>query len=343
MKAAVFLGPGKMEVKQVDTPTAGLGEVRLKIEANAVCGTDVRIFTYGQKNVVPPAIIGHEICGVVDQVGQGVEGVREGARVTSVTCVGCGQCEYCAKGYYNLCPDFKALGYDFPGAYAEYMIIPEPAVAQGNVIEVPENLSPEEVALIEPLSCCINGQEYLNVSEGDVVAIFGCGPIGLMHSELVRAQGASRVLMVDAAPDRLEAVRKFKAGEPIAAENSREEIMRRTGGAGVDVAICACGVPQVQAEAIEIAKKKGRVSFFAGLPKDRGKVTLDTNKIHYWEVSVFGAFASHKAQYVKALELAAAGKVDLKKFVTHKFGLDDISEALEVAKEKKGIKVVVTP
>jgi len=343
MKAAVFLGPGKMEVKQVDTPTAGLGEVRLKIEANAVCGTDVRIFTYGQKNVVPPAIIGHEICGVVDQVGEGVEGVSEGARVTLVTCVGCGHCEHCAKGYYNLCPDFKALGYDFPGAYAEYMIIPEPAVAQGNVIEVPENLSPEEVALIEPLSCCINGQEYLNVSEGDVVAIFGCGPIGLMHSELVRAQGASRVLMVDAAPDRLEAVRKLKAGEPIAAENSREEIMRRTGGAGVDVAICACGVPQVQAEAIEIAKKKGRVSFFAGLPKDRGKVTLDTNKIHYWEVSVFGAFASHKAQYVKALELAAAGKVDLKKFVTHKFGLDDISEALEVAKEKKGIKVVVTP
>jgi len=343
MKAAVFLGPGKMEVKQVDTPTAGPGEVRLKIEANAVCGTDVRIFTYGQKNVVPPAIIGHEICGVVDQVGEGVEGVREGARVTSVTCVGCGHCEYCAKAYYNLCPDFKALGYDFPGAYAEYMIIPEPAVSQGNVIEVPENLSPEEVALIEPLSCCINGQEYLNVSEGDVVAIFGCGPIGLMHSELVRAQGASRVLMVDAAPDRLEVVRKFSAGEPIAAENSKEEIMRRTGGAGEDVAICACGVPQVQAEAIEIAKKKGRVSFFAGLPKDRGKVTLDTNKIHYWEVSVFGAFASHKAQYVKALELAAAGKVDLKKFVTHKFGLDDISEALEVAKEKKGIKVVVTP
>ena len=343
MKAAVFLGPGRMEVKEVETPESGEGEVRLKIEACAVCGTDIRIFTYGQKNVVPPAIIGHEICGVIDQVGKGVRGVREGARVTPVTCVGEGECEYCKERLYNLCAEFKALGYDFAGAYAEYMIIPKAAVDQGNIIETPENLSPEEVALVEPLSCCINGQEYLGIKEGDVVAIFGCGPIGLMHSEVARADGASRVFMVDATPDRLEVVREFGAGEPVEAANSTQEIMNRTDGVGVDVVICACGVPEVQAQALDIIKKKGRISFFAGLPKDRGKVTLDTNKIHYWEVSVFGAFASHKKQYVRALEMAASGQVDLGKFVTHKFKLDDIVEALEVAKAKKGIKVVVTP
>jgi len=317
--------------------------VRLKVEACALCGTDLRIFTYGQKNVVPPAIIGHEICGVVDQVGKGVVDIREGQRVTPVTCVGEGECEYCKQGLHNLCRDFRALGYDFAGGYAEYMVIPKEAVDQGSVIEAPDGLSPEEVALVEPLSCCINGQEYLNIKEGDVVAIFGCGPIGLMHSEVARADGAARVFMVDAAPDRLEVVREFGAGEPLEAEGSTEEIMNRTGREGVDVVICACGVPAVQAQALEIVKKKGRVSFFAGLPKDRGKVTLDTNKIHYGEVSVFGAFASHRSQFVKALEMAASGKVDLGKFVTHKFKLDDIGEALEVAKAKKGVKVVVTP
>jgi len=343
MKAAVFLGPGRMEVKEVETPTAGPGEVRIRVEACAVCGTDLRIFTYGQKNVVPPAIIGHEICGVVDQVGEGVSDIREGQRVTPVTCVGEGECEYCRKGLHNLCRDFKALGYDFPGGYAEYMIIPKEAVSQGNVIEAPDALMPEEVALVEPLSCCINGQEYLGIGKGDVVAIFGCGPIGLMHSEVARADGAERVFMVDAAPDRLEVVKDFDAGEPIEAANSTQEIMKRTGGSGVDVVICACGVPEVQAQALEIVKKKGRVSFFAGLPKDRGKVALDTNKIHYSEVSVFGAFASHRSQFVRALQMAASGEVDLAKFVTHKFKLDDISEALEVARAKKGVKLVVTP
>ncbi len=334
-----------MEVREVPTPAPAEGEVRLRIEANAVCGTDLRVFTYGQKNVVPPRIIGHEICGIVDAVGRGVSGISKGVRVTVVTCIGCGRCEYCRRSYYNLCPTFRALGYDFDGAYAEYMIVPRPAVEQGNIIEAPEDLSFEEVALVEPFSCCINGAEYVNLQPGEEQAIFGSGPIGLMHTEIARARGARRVILVDPAPERLEIAKSFDADVVIDAskEDPVERILSLTHGVGVDVVVVACPVNEVQENSLKIIKKRGRISFFAGLPKDRPTITLDSNKLHYWEAAIFGAFASHKAQYESALRLAATGKVDLKKFVTHSVSLDEIHKGFDLVRRKEGLKVVVKP
>ncbi|GAF74604.1 unnamed protein product, partial [marine sediment metagenome] len=133
----------------------------VKVYACAICGTDVRIYRHGQKNVVPPHIIGHEIAGTVEALGPGVTGVEIGSHVVVVTSVGCGECKFCRRGWHNLCVKGVAIGYYYQGGFAQYITVPEPAVMQGNIIPFSPELSFPEASIVEPLSCCINGQEYL--------------------------------------------------------------------------------------------------------------------------------------------------------------------------------------
>ena len=345
MKAAVFEGPERMSVKQVPRPECGPGEVLVKVKACAVCGTDIRIYYHGQKNVVPPHIIGHEIAGIIAEVGEGVGDCQSCEPVTLVTSVGCGGCKYCQKGYVNLCPSGKALGYFYPGGFAEYIAVPREAVGQGNVLKLPPGISFEEASIVEPLSCCINGQDYLKIESGETVAVFGAGPIGRMHAELARASGASRIILIDLSPQRLELARNCSSIDYIvdaARENPVERVLDLTHGEGADVAIVACSSGKAQQQALKIATKKGRVSFFAGLPKQNSVIELDSNIIHYREISVFGAFASYREQYLRALELISSGKVEAKDIITHRFPLDRIVEAIETAKSGIGLKVVIT-
>ncbi|HPP29883.1 MAG TPA: alcohol dehydrogenase catalytic domain-containing protein, partial [bacterium] len=207
MKAAVYYGIKDIRVEDVETPVCGPEEVKVKVHYCAICGTDVRIYLSGHKKVIPPAVIGHEITGVIEEIGSDVrypEKIKKGDKVAVVTSIGCGRCKMCSKGFYNLCPDTKAIGYFYPGGYAEYLIIPTPAVEQKAVIKLPEGISLKEGALIEALSCAINGQSYLNIGRGDAVVIYGGGPIGFMHAVLAQAEGAAKVIMIDPAYERLE-------------------------------------------------------------------------------------------------------------------------------------------
>ena len=345
MKAAVFEGPERMSVKQVPRPECRMGEVLVKVKACAVCGTDIRIYYHGQKNVIPPHIIGHEIAGIVAEVGEGVNGYEVGEPVTLVTSVGCGKCKYCQKGYVNLCPSGKALGYFYPGGFAQYIAVPREAVRQESVLKLPQGISFEEASIVEPLSCCINGQDYLRIEPGDTVAIFGAGPIGRMHAELARAGGASRIILIDLSPQRLQLARDCSSIDCIVdveREDPVEKILELTQGEGADVAVVACSSGKAQQQALQIAAKKGRVSFFAGLSKQNSTIELDSNIIHYGEISVFGAFASYREQYLRALELISSGKVKAMGLITHRFPLDRIVEAIQTAKSGIGLKVVIT-
>ena len=346
MRAAVYLGPKNIQVQRVPMPKCGPGEIRIKVGACAICGTDMRIYTHGQKNVVPPAITGHEIAGVIDAVGAGVEGYKVGQKATIVTPVGCGHCKFCIRGIHNLCVDFKAIGYDYPGGFAEYVTIGEKAVRQGNVIVMPAHVPDDEASLVEPLSCVLNGQEYLNIGVGDTVTVIGAGPIGLMHLELARAKGATKLILIEWAKARLEVAKeKFPADTYIcsADEDPVKRVIEATDGVGTDVAIVACGVNQCQEQAIAMTAKMGRVSFFAGLPKDKPTITFDSNTMHYKEISVFGAFASHASQYVQALALIAARKVDARKFITKHFSLENMVEGIVGYKAGTDHKMVVVP
>ena len=343
MKAAVYLGPEKLEIREVEKPSCKAGEALIKVKACAICGTDVRIYYHGQANVKPPHIIGHEIAGVVEQAGAGVKGVAEGDRVTVVTSVGCGKCRFCGKGYYNLCNETKALGYFWPGGFAEYVLIPEKSVSQNSIIKIPDGISFETASIIEPLSCCINGQEYLKIEKGDFVVVFGCGPIGIMHAELARAQGASKVAIIDVSEDKLELGRKFNGFVLVnsAKEDPVKKVLEMTRNEGADVIIVAAGSGKAQQQALEMAAKKARLSYFAGLPKESPTIEFNSNTLHYREISVYGAFASHGAQYRKAAELIEKGLIDASKMITHFYPLEKIEEAIRAVKSGKTLKAVI--
>ncbi|MCX8082829.1 MAG: zinc-dependent dehydrogenase [bacterium] len=347
MKAAVYYGIKDIRVEDVKIPICGKDEIKIKVHYCAICGTDVRIYLSGHKKVVPPAIIGHEITGVIEEIGSDVrypEPLKKGDKVTTATSIGCGKCKMCSKGFYNLCPDTKAIGYFYPGGYAEYLTIPDPAVNQQAVVKLPENISLKEGALIEALSCAINAQSYLNIGKGDNVVIYGGGPIGFMHAVLAYAEGATKVIMVDPAYERLERFGK-NFGDIILLDprkvSVKDEIKKLTDGYGADVVITACPAKQAQVEGIEILGSKGRISLFGGLPKDDSFINIDSNLIHYKELSVFGAFASNRRDFIKAAQLISEKKIDAEKFISSVVPLERINEGIERVRSGEVLKCVV--
>ncbi|MCM8821492.1 MAG: zinc-dependent dehydrogenase [Candidatus Omnitrophica bacterium] len=345
MKAAIFQGPEKIQVMEWKNPVCGDDEILIKVEYCAICGTDVRTFFHGHNKVIPPAIIGHEITGEVVEAGKNVKGLlKKGDRITPVTSIGCGYCRLCSKGLYNLCPDTKALGYFYPGGFAEYMIIPEAAVEQKAWVVLPDNISLLEGSLIEPLSCVINAQNYLAIQPGDSVVIYGGGPIGFMHAILARASGAEKIVMVDPAYERLEKFASLFSDliliNPLK-ENTVAKIKKITDGFGADVIITACPAKQAQVEAFQIAAPRSRISFFGGLPKDDSVISIDSNLIHYYEISVFGAFASNRVDYQKAVDLISSRKIDPSRFITEVIPLKDIDRGIRMVKGGSVLKVVL--
>lgn len=344
MKAAVFYGVRDIRIEDVPQPKAGPGEVLLRVRRCSVCGTDKRIFLHGQKNVVPPAITGHEIVGTVEALGAGVEnGLTVGQNVVVGTVVGCGHCIYCQRRQYNLCDLFTALGYDHAGGFAEYMKVPAAAVRQGNVIPIPDSMSVERAALVEPLSCCLNGLEYLNPQPGDRAAIIGAGPIGLMCASILKAAGCTPIVVANRSKDRLEYVTEYGLGIPVstAGGNAVEKILAAGGGEKFDVVVAACSAKSAQADALNLVRKKGRISLFAGIPKDDPIVPVDTNFIHYNEISVFGCFASNLQHYHQALAMVSREDLPWDSFLTHKFKLADMVKAYAVIEAGQGIKTVI--
>ncbi len=343
MKAAVYYGPGQIRVEDVPVPEAGREELILRVVSCAVCGTDLRIYKHGHKKVHPPHIIGHEVAGVVEKLGEGVKNYRDGQRVLLVTEVGCGTCRWCLEGRKNLCPEMRAFGYYYPGGFAQFMKIPEEAVNQDNLLPIPESLSFEEASLIEPLSCCVNGQGYLNISSGDKVVVIGAGPIGLMHAELAKGKGAE-VILIDVSSTRLQMAKDFSIDYFIDAscENSIERVREITGD-GADVVIVACPSARAQEEAVRMAGVRGRVSLFGGLPPEDARINIDGNVLHYREIGIFGAFSSSNRQYAEALDIVNKGNFALKKFITASYPLGDIEKALKILLDGRAIKIIIKP
>jgi len=345
MKAAVFVAPGRMAMEEWPDPVCGPGDILIKVAACAICGTDIRIFRHGHHNVHPPQVIGHEVAGTIAALGAEVEGYRAGDRVTIMTEITDGTCEYCQQGRINLCPALRAIGYHFPGGFAEYMLMPAAGVRSGNVLKLPECLSLNHATLVEPLSCCLNGQMHLGIGVGSTVVVVGAGPVGCMHAELARAQGATKVILADVLPGRLALARQFAVDVLIdsAKECLSDRVRQETDGRGADVVIVACSAGQAQEEAVEYTARGGRISFFGGLPKESPHISLNSNLIHYKEISVHGAFASAGNHYRQALAFLAAGKLDAARLVSHSFPLDSILEAFAVAGSGEGLKTIVTP
>jgi len=348
MKAAIFAGKEKFEVREVDRPHCGEGEVLVRVRACAICGSDLRIF-HGSKSIDVP-ITGHEISGTVEEVGKGVEGVSVGDRVVIETVVGCGECDACRRGEENRCLNkYKAIGYQYNGAFAQFILIPNEAVKQGNVIEVPDSISFDEAAIVEPLSCVLNGWEpFKKRSEGFTTVVMGAGPIGMLHSEYAKSLG-SRVILVNRTAPRLRLAEKIGLSADVVVDASEcdlvERVIELTDSVGANAVICAASSKEIQEQALEMAAVDADVSYFAGISKDDPLAMINTNLLHYKELHVHGANASNRRQYLAAVDLIASGKIGVKKIITHRFPLGKIEEAIRTAEDRSmnALKVIVDP
>ena len=345
MKAAVLEGIDKMAVKEVATPRAGFGEMVIKVKACAVCGSDLRIYHYGNPRVKYPQIIGHEVSGVVHEVGEGVTKYKVGDKVCLGADVPCGVCRWCTNGMGTNCSINYAIGYQFDGGFAEYMLVNKTTMDFGPVSRIPEGLSFAEAAVAEPLACAVNGLEIVGMSAGKTVVIFGLGPIGCMMIPLARHMGASRVIAIQRSKARLEAAKEFGADLYICSSevDPVEAVLEATGGEGADVIITTCGSVEAHEQSVKMVAHRGWINLFGGLGKDARKMSILSNDIHYKECFVTGSHGSLPRHHRTALDFISAGYVDVKKVITHEYKLDDILEAFGAAEGRKGLKVIVKP
>jgi L-iditol 2-dehydrogenase len=345
VKAAVLEKLDAMSVREVAAPRCGDDEAILKVYACAVCGSDVRIFHYGNDRVKPPAVIGHEIAGQVVEVGRSVTRVKAGDRVAIGADVPCGTCSWCTNGMGTNCRINYAIGYQFPGGFQEYMTLNATTLAYGPVTSIPASLSYAEAAIAEPLACAVNGLELAQFGLGKSLCVIGLGPIGCMMLELSRAYGASRVFAAQRSPKRLDMARHFLPEARYVAteeESLVDAVMRETDGEGVDLAITTAGTVQAHEDAIRMVRHRGYVNLFGGL-KNQPKLSIDTNLIHYKECFVMGSHGSLPRHHQTAVGLIERGVVHASDYVSAVYPLDKIREALEYHESRKGLKVIVAP
>lgn len=342
MKAAVLTAPNDLDLRIEADPSPVEGDVLIRVRAATICGTDIRIFR-GKKTagIRYPSVLGHEFAGEIIDAG-GHSELSIGDRVGLCPFISCGRCHLCKTGRENLCQDGLAVGYEIDGAFAEIIRIPSQAIEAGNLRKLPDHMSYEQAALVEPLSCVMNGQNKVGLNSADTVVILGAGPIGLLHVALARLRGATRIISSDPTPHRRQAA--IRAGADVAIDPTSEDatarVMEETGGRGADVVICAIGIAALARQATDMAAYGGRVSLFAGFSAGES-ADMDVNAIHYRELVVTGAFGLSREDYDRAFELIASGRLDLGGMITHRFGLDDIHEAFATAESGDAIKVVI--
>jgi len=341
MRVAMYYNNNDVRVEEMPKPQIGPGEILVKVIASGICGSDVMEWYRIKK---APLVLGHEITGDIAEVGHGVERYKVGDRVFVSHHVPCNTCRYCLNGNHTACETLHTTNF-YPGGFAEYLLVDPLVINYGPIHKIPDNLDYDEAAIAEPLACCINGLELAWVSLGDIVVIIGAGPVGCMMAELARYMGARKVIVSQRSKTRLEMAKNYDIDVLISAteEDFTQRVMEETDGLGADVVVTACSSLEAQAQAIPVIKNRGRVNFFAGLPKGTDPLVLDTNIIHYKECYLFGSHGSTPRHHRMALELLASGRVNAGKFISHKFGLDQIMDAFDMVESRQGMKVVVNP
>ncbi|HRA50797.1 zinc-dependent dehydrogenase [Actinotalea sp.] len=346
MKVARFHAPGDIRLEEAPEPTAGPDQVKIRVRACSMCGTDVKISKFGHFRIVPPRVMGHEIAGEVVEVGAEVTGWTAGDRVQVIAAIPCGTCRDCRADHMTTCPNQVSMGYDFDGGFAEYMIVPAEVLAVDGLNRIPDGIDFAEASVAEPFACAINAQELVDVRDGDDVVVVGAGPIGCLHVRLARARGAKRVFLVELSRERLDlaaAVVTPDAAICGAETDVVAAVLAATEGRGADVIITAAPSGAAQEEALKMVAPGGRISFFGGLPKDNPIIALDSNVVHYKELMIMGANGSSPAHNRQALAMIADGSVPVADLITHRLPLDQVLEGIEVVKNGSGIKVTIEP
>ena len=345
MLKAVLNAPEDFQLIEGPTPEPGPGEVLLRIEATTLCGTDLRLISGAKTAGVRPGVVmGHEIAGRIEALGEGVTGLDIGRQATVSIVVSCNRCRACLADREHLCENLELFGYAIDGGFQEHMLVPARAVASGNVIQTPKELPATALALAEPLSCVLNAADQLAVKPGDTVVVLGAGPIGLLHTQVAKACGATQIVVTNRSPQRLEAARRVGATHAVnpTTDDLPHLVSDITGGAGADVVIVCIGDLTLANQALQLAGNGGRVSYFAGFPKG-SSADVDVNLIHYKELAVTGGSNARRRDVLRAVRMLAAGAIDTEAVVTHTFPLARVHEAVAAVRDRLGVKIAVIP
>ena len=341
MLAAVFHAPNNITLQQVDMNRT---QATLKVSACAVCGYDVRVFRNGHRKVSPPVILGHELCGEI-QSNVKVNGItlKAGSRVAMCPLIPCLKCPYCQSKKYNLCMNLKEIGSSSDGGFAQYVSVPEQIVRVGGLIPVPESLSDEEAALLEPLACCLNSfSRMAPIANGSTAVIIGDGPMGLIHLQLFKKLSSSRIAVVGKVSQRMERASRMGA-DAVFCYSSRTvaDILDFAGASsGASAIVIATSNPTAFELATEVAGRCSKINVFAGMPSGQ-TFLLDANWLHYNQISITGAFSSTPAILAEAARIAAEKTIDLSTIITHRYSLEEIEKAIHATENYYGLRAVI--
>jgi L-iditol 2-dehydrogenase len=346
MRAVVYHGPRDLPVTDVPDRPLHPGDVRVTVVSAGVCGTDVRIFK-GEHSAYADGVgrvPGHEIVGHVVEADTLPPGLASGDLVFVAPNIGCGDCRQCTNGNENLCATTDGIGITLDGGFAENVVVPARAVGRGNLIRIGDASGADAAVLIEPLACVLRGQDKIKVGEGDTVLVGGGGPVGLLHIALAKARGASLIICSEPSADRRAAARRAGAAVVVGpSDDVGAAVAEATDGAGMDVVITAAPAHALQAAALHLAGPTGRVLFFGGLPRSRPTVELDTNTIHYKELTVAGTTASTLDDCRRAADLVDRGRIELEWMVSDRVGLTHFAQAIAKVQDGGARKVVIKP
>ncbi|HEY5054931.1 MAG TPA: zinc-binding dehydrogenase [Acidobacteriaceae bacterium] len=351
MLAGVLHGKEDLRMERIPLPRAEDGELVIRVAAALTCGTDLKVYRRGYHAMMlkPPILFGHELAGTVVQTGRGVTRFSVGDRVVPVNSAPCDQCFFCLRGQHNLCEDLLFNN----GAYAEYIRIPSRIVSK-NTYAVPDSLPFQHAAMTEPLACVVHGFNETDAKGGDTMVVIGAGPIGLMFMQIAKVRGV-RVIAVVKRDDQVATARRFGATSVVQIASTADgmqqaiaEVRALTGNSrGADVVIEAVATPETWEAAVAMSRKGGAVNFFGGPPSGT-TVALDTNRLHYGDITLKASFHHTPAACRAALELISSGKFDAAGFITASASLSDLPQVFAAmmtrsADNRGGIKTAILP
>lgn len=341
MRAALLLAPGDLVVEETKDPKCPPGGLVIRVEACSICGTDVKMWRGGHRDLTYPRVLGHEFVGTVVEIDRKQKTLEIGDMVQVWPGIVCGSCNPCKRGQDNLCDHVAIIGFNVDGAFAEMVALPDQSLKHGGINVVPGDLDPLEATLAEPLACCINGQDACNVGPEDDTLIIGGGPIGLLHAMLARRRGVSSVLIAENDVKRAEFSSLVRPNQVINSD-LEEGVMDFTDGKGVDVVIISAPEVRVDEGLLNLLAPGGRLNLFSGMGGSMSKENIDLNRIHYGEISIIGSYGCRSEGCRRALEMLSEREFGCEWLFTKKVPLDRVEDGLRHSLMREGLKAAVT-
>lgn len=346
MKAGLLIGLNEFDVREIEKPVPGPNEVLIKVKAAGICGSDIHKMQSEWKYALP-MVMGHEFAGVVEEVGLAVQQVQAGDRVAVAPLIPCQECPYCRAGKYQLCTHYSMIGSQRYGGFAEYVVVPEE-----NVLNIGEQISFEEAAMIEPLAVAAHGVLGLDVQLGDTVAVFGLGTIGILSAQWLWLAGAKKIIGIDLDQNKLEAAKKYGVTDTINVmrEPLEERIRELTDGLGVDIALECAGSVITEEQCLMVTKKGGKIGYQGIAYSDVILRQTAFENIFRREYSIKGFWNSYSApfpgkEWLHTIDFLEQKRIEVKSLISHRFSLDQLQEAFDLTVQRKESysKVMIVP